>query len=411
MVVPEEAAIVKRIFQNFLDGKSRLETERELNGEGFTTKAGCKWCDSNIKVVLSNITYTGNLLLQKEYIEDPLTKKRRKNKGELPQYFVENTHEAIIDMETFQYVQDEMARRRKLGALANKSLNTCCFTGKIKCPYCGFSYMHHIRKRNNVTENYWKCGTTKKKDGRCPVKGGIRDDKLRMACADALGLDDFDETAFLEQVDHIEVPKRYQIEIHLKDGRVIPKDCTPTGHQDCWTQEYRDKVSEQRRKNGTNPKGASCFTAKIKCAECGNNYRRQTRKRSTGEKYYLFACATTKECSNNCIHEDVLKELAAEALGLSAFDDAAFTDLVDHVDIAPGGHITFFLKDGTCKAMTYSTKRRMPKWTEERRKKQGDAIRASFTEERRQRMSETMKKVRRERYWHSTGKSKRSQQP
>ena len=52
-----------------------------------------------------------------------------------------------------------------------------------------------------------------------------------------------------------------------------------------------------------------------------------------------------------------------------------------------------------------------PKWTEERRKKQGDAIRASFTEERRQRMSETMKKVRRERYWHSTGKSKRSQQP
>lgn len=411
VVVPEEATIVKRIFQNFLDGKSRLETERELNGEGITTKAGCKWCDSNIKVVLSNITYTGNLLLQKEYIEDPITKKRRKNKGELPQYFVENTHEAIIDMETFQYVQDEMARRRKLGALANKSLNTCCFTGKIKCPYCGFSYMHHIRKRENGTENYWKCGTTKKKDGRCPVKGGIRDDKLRMACADALGLDEFDETAFLEQVDHIEVPKRYQIEIHMKDGRIIPKDCTPTGHQDCWTQEYRDKVSKQRRKNGTNPKGASCFTAKIKCAECGNNYRRQTRKRSTGEKYYLFACATTKACSNNCIHEDVLKELAAEALGLSAFDDDTFTDLVDHVDIAPGGHITFVLKDGTSKAMTYSIKRRMPKWTEERRKKQGDAIRASFTEERRQRMSETMKKVRRERYWHSTGKSKRSQQP
>ena len=132
VVVPEEAVIVKRIFQNFLDGKSRLETERELNGEGITTKAGCKWCDSNIKIVLSNITYTGNLLLQKEYIEDPITKKRRKNKGELPQYFVENNHEAIIDMETFQYVQDEMARRRKLGALANKSLkeNIWTFDGK-----------------------------------------------------------------------------------------------------------------------------------------------------------------------------------------------------------------------------------------------------------------------------------------
>ena len=83
------------------------------------------------------------------------------------------------------------------------------------------------------------------------------------------------------------------------------------------------------------------------------------------------------------------------------------TGVVKSVSCAVAG----FVKDGTCKAMTYSTKRRMPKWTEERRKKQGDAIRASFTEERRQRMSETMKKVRRERYWHSTGKSKRSQQP
>ena len=411
VVVPEEAVIVKRIFQNFLDGKSRLETERELNGEGITTKGGYKWCDSNIKVILSNITYTGNLLLQKEYISDPITKQRRKNKGELPQYFVENTHEAIIDMETFQFVQDEMARRRELGALANKSLNTCCFTGKLKCPHCGVSLMHHIRKRENGIENYWKCGTTKKKNGRCPVGGGIRDDKLSVARADALGLDKCDEDVFLEQVDHIEVPKRYQIEIHLKNGSIIPKDCKPTGHQDCWTQEYRNKVSEQRRKNGTHPKGATCFTGKIKCAECGNSYRRQTRKKSTGEKYYLFACATTNTCSNNCIHEDILKELAAEVLGLTEFDEAIFSERIDHIDITSGGHVTFIFTDGNTRAMTYNTKRRMPKWTEDRKKKQSDAIRAAFTEERRQKMSESMKKIRRERYWYSTGKSRRSQQP
>ena len=94
--------------------------------------------------------------------------------------------------------------------------------------------MHHIRKRENGTENYWKCGTTKKKDGRCPVKGGIRDDKLRIACADALGLDEFDETAFLEQVDHIEVPKRYQIEIHMKDGRIIIADSADRSWSGSW---------------------------------------------------------------------------------------------------------------------------------------------------------------------------------
>ena len=129
--VPEEAAIVRRIFQNFLDGKSRLETEREFAAEGITTREGCRWVDSNIKGVLTNVTYTGNLLLQKEYISDPITKKRKKNRGELPQYFVPDTHEAIIDRETFDYVQSEIARRKEFGPLANKALNTCCFTGRI----------------------------------------------------------------------------------------------------------------------------------------------------------------------------------------------------------------------------------------------------------------------------------------
>ena len=97
-----------------LTEKSRLETERELNAEGITTKRGYRWIDSNIKVILTNITYTGNMLLQKEYITDPITKRRKKNNGELPKYYVENTHEAIIDMETFRWVQEEMERRKKL---------------------------------------------------------------------------------------------------------------------------------------------------------------------------------------------------------------------------------------------------------------------------------------------------------
>ena len=139
IIVPEEAEIVRRIFQNFLDGKSRLETEREFAAEGITTREGCRWVDSNIKVVLTNVTYTGNLLLQKEFISDPISKQRKKNKGQLPQYYVEDTHPAIIDKETFDYVQSEIARRKELGPRANKSLNLTCFSGKLKCPFCGIS--------------------------------------------------------------------------------------------------------------------------------------------------------------------------------------------------------------------------------------------------------------------------------
>ena len=404
VIVPEEAAIVKRIYQNFLDGKSRLETEREFAAEGITTRDGCRWVDSNIKVVLSNITYTGNMLLQKEYIADPISKKRKKNRGELPQYYIEDTHEAIIDMETFQYVQDEMARRRELGALANKSLNICCFTGKIKCPHCGFSYMHNRRTKNGHYQEYWNCGSKKKKkvgEG-CPVGGTISQKALEKACCEVLGLEALDEEVFLDKVDHIEVPEKYTLDFFLKDGTCVRKDAPNTGHQDCWTAEYRAKVSKQRRKNGTNPNGATCFTAKIKCVECGNNYRRQTRTKSTGEKYYLYACATTNTCSNNCIHEDTLRELSAKALGLDEFDEELFKEKIDHITIAPGGHITFCFYDGHEVAMTYSTKRRMPAWTPERREKQVEAIKASFTEERRQKMSETMKRIRSEKYWAST---------
>ena len=159
VIVPEEAAIVKRIFQNFLDGKSRLETEREFAAEGITTRDGCRWMDSNIKVVLTNVTYTGNLLLQKEFIEDPISKHRKKNLGELTQYWVENTHEAIIDKATFDYVQAEMERRKELGPLANKSLNITCFTGKIKCEKCGLSFVRSTRTNRAKMTQRGKTGT------------------------------------------------------------------------------------------------------------------------------------------------------------------------------------------------------------------------------------------------------------
>ena len=110
--------------------------------------------------------------MQKEFVDDPISKSRKKNRGELPQYYVEGTHEAIIDMETFQYVQEEMRRRKALGPLANKALNTTCFTGKIKCPFCNVSYMHSIRRDRGFME-FWGCGTNKKKGSRCPVKGTI----------------------------------------------------------------------------------------------------------------------------------------------------------------------------------------------------------------------------------------------
>ena len=273
VIVPEEAEIVKRIFQNFLDGKSRLETEREFAAEGITTRDGHRWTDSNLKVVLTNVTYTGNLLLQKEFIADPITKQKKKNRGELPQYYVEDAHPAIIDKATFDFVHEEMARRRELGALANKSLNTSCFTGKIKCPYCGQSYMHNKRVKNGNIQEYWNCGSKKKKkvgDG-CPVGGTINHKNMVKVCTEVLGLTEFVESIFQEQVDHIDVPERYTLEFHMTDGRVITKGCPNTGHQDCWTPERRAAKAEFMRKEMARRKELRIHGAKKSNSDSGDH--------------------------------------------------------------------------------------------------------------------------------------------
>ena len=100
----EEAKIVRLIYNNYLNGLSAETTEKQLAEMGVKSYKGQHFGNTSIRQILGNITYTGNLLFQKEYVADPISKKSRINRGELPQYFVENTHEAIIPMDVYQAV-------------------------------------------------------------------------------------------------------------------------------------------------------------------------------------------------------------------------------------------------------------------------------------------------------------------
>lgn len=215
VIVPNEANIVKKIYREYLAGKSSTDIARELSKKGIITRNGCRWSDSSIRYILKNASYTGNLLLQKYYIENPLTHKVRENKGELPRYWVENTHEAIIDLETFDNVQRELPKRKGLCPT-----HTSCFTRKIKCPFCGHSYIY--QKSKTTATEYW-VHHRRKRD--CPMSWGVMQEKLMRVCADVLNTEQFDEEAFLEQVEFINVPKRETLEFHLRDGRIIMQIC------------------------------------------------------------------------------------------------------------------------------------------------------------------------------------------
>ena len=110
-IKPEEAAVVRRIFQMYLDGMGSVKIMKLLTEEGVPAPLGGLWNASVVMEILKNEKYVGDLLLQKFYTNNHVEKKRFHNRGELPQYFVGEDHEPIIDRETFDAVQREIAWR------------------------------------------------------------------------------------------------------------------------------------------------------------------------------------------------------------------------------------------------------------------------------------------------------------
>jgi DNA invertase Pin-like site-specific DNA recombinase len=160
IIVPEEAEIVRMIFADFLGGMGRMAIAKKLNALGISAKHGGNWNDNTICTMLRNEKYKGDLLLQKSFVEDHISKKKRINKGELPMYYIEDNHEPIIGKETFQRVQDEIARRASIRRPPRKQAEKYLFTGKIICGQCGKHYRRKITASGTPYEKaVWICAT------------------------------------------------------------------------------------------------------------------------------------------------------------------------------------------------------------------------------------------------------------
>lgn len=159
---PEQAETVKRIYREYLEGSSMDRIAAGLTADGILTGAGkTKWHSATINKILRNEKYMGDALLQKTYTTDFLTKKRIKNNGIVPQYYVEDDHEAIIPKELFMRVQAEIVRRRAvhIGPAGRKRRFSCshCFAQMVVCGACGELYRRvhwNNRGRKSVV---WRC--------------------------------------------------------------------------------------------------------------------------------------------------------------------------------------------------------------------------------------------------------------
>jgi DNA invertase Pin-like site-specific DNA recombinase len=165
-IVEEEAKIVRLIYRMFLEGKTALSIAKYLTENKVPTPAGKGvWHQSTVLSILKNEKYKGDAVLQKKFTVDFLTKKIKRNEGEVPQYYVENSHPAIISPEVFDMVQMEIKNRKEArGYKTGRNY----FSGKIICGDCGSFYGRKVWHSNDKYRKViWQCNSKYKNEEKC----------------------------------------------------------------------------------------------------------------------------------------------------------------------------------------------------------------------------------------------------
>ena len=204
-IIPEEAEVVKKIFDLYLDGASILQLKTFLESNHIKTLHGKeKWSTDTIINMLKNEKYVGDVIYQKTFITDPISKKVVINRGQKDKYLISNNHPAIIDRDTFTQVQTEIARRagkRKVSSWASTNLGK--YSGKyalseiLVCGNCGSPYKRTVwTKSGHEKKVYWRC-LNRMENGKkvCKESKGIEEKKLHDAICRALqkGIDEREE--------------------------------------------------------------------------------------------------------------------------------------------------------------------------------------------------------------------------
>lgn len=165
-IIPEEAEIVRRIFSTYLTGKSVQKIADELTEEGIPSPTGKgAWAEGTVRSILHNEKYCGDVILQKTFTTDPITKKVKPNNGELPKVYIKNNHVPIISRETFERAQQERARRGSKEKISKYSIteqsrysSLYALSEILVCGECKTPYRRVVwEKRSGEKQPVWRC--------------------------------------------------------------------------------------------------------------------------------------------------------------------------------------------------------------------------------------------------------------
>ena len=234
----EEAKVIRRIYEMYASGMGFQKISNILNREGIKPMNAKEWSKNNVSQILKNSNYTGDLVLQKTFHKDYLTKKSVTNNGELPKYVVEGNHEAIVDKELYEKVQSLRTERAvKYDLKERKSNNNYPFTGMLRCGCCGNAIHHKTTKYNT----FWLCSTFNRKGKEfCPDGKQIDEGKLFEAINEYFGWSEFKQDIFKTLVDKMISKPNNEIELHFKDGSVDSIFWKDRSRKESWTEEMKE---------------------------------------------------------------------------------------------------------------------------------------------------------------------------
>ena len=324
-IVPEEAEIVRTIYRMCIEGKSTNAIAKHMTRQGIPTPAGKDvWQRATVESILRNEKYKGSALLQKKFTVDFLQKKMKVNEGEVPQYYVEHSHDAIIAPDEWKKVQLELVRRK------NNARRTYCngpFAAKLVCGDCGEYYGSKVWHSNSKYRRViWRCNAKYSNESHCNTPHLYEDD-LKQHFITALSLLLADRTALLED--------GRMIRSELLDFSTIDNECdTILQELDVVSGMIRKLVDEnagQVANQNTYVERYNALAERYEGLQMQYNTLQQQRERRKIQADAIGGCLFA------------LGEL--DLLDIS-FSEALWNTVIDHVTVYADERLVFHFKNG-----------------------------------------------------------------
>ncbi len=213
---------------------------RDLDARGHKGVLGGTWCAERMRNTLSNEKYLGNALLQKRYRNNHIEKKLLPNRGELPMYYAEGTHEPIIDQATFDKAQERLRMLAQQAANRKKPTRSV-FSGLIHCGLCGNTYKRVTYRK----KHYWNCTTFQTK-GKCECAAKrIPEETLEVLTCEVLGEGSIDSNMVRSKITAIRAEKNNVVVYCMDDGSEIAKRWKDRSRAESWTPEMKEKARQR----------------------------------------------------------------------------------------------------------------------------------------------------------------------